>query len=108
MKYKIGDKVKIKTWEKMEKEFDLRADGDINSPVSMTKSMEKYVNLHVPGRIAIIKTATNTQGIECYEFENSLYAWTNDMIECLVEDYKKEIFKPVKSRFDILDIRNEV
>ena len=29
MKYKVGDKVRLKTWDSMEKEYGLRSDGAI-------------------------------------------------------------------------------
>jgi len=47
MKYKVGDKVKIKTWEDMEKEFGTNHHGSIKVKCSFTKEMEiKIKNLN--------------------------------------------------------------
>lgn len=37
--YKIGDKVKIRSWKSMENEFGLDWTGDINSYINFTSGM---------------------------------------------------------------------
>lgn len=40
--YKVGDKVKIRAWDDMEKEFGLRENGSIDCMFSFTKAMKQY------------------------------------------------------------------
>ena len=42
MKYKVGDKVRIKTWEEMEKEFGVDRAGDIKITPSFLADMNEY------------------------------------------------------------------
>lgn len=42
MKFKIGDKVRVRKWDDMEKEFGLDNDGDIKCRFCFAKSMRKY------------------------------------------------------------------
>ncbi len=101
MKYNIGDKVRIKTWEMMEKEFGLNKTGGVIKYISclgtFVKEMEKFLNELNCDRVLTIKE----KGI-WYYIEEGDFVWSDDMIECL---YKEPIYKPINSRFDILDIR---
>lgn len=40
--YKIGDKVKIRSWKSMENEFGLDWTGDINSYINFTSGMRQF------------------------------------------------------------------
>lgn len=42
MKFKIGDRVKFKTWEQMEKEFGLRKSGCIDCNSTFVYDMKDY------------------------------------------------------------------
>lgn len=42
MKYKVGDKVKVRSWEDMKKEFGLMKDGSINTYYRFTPFMRKF------------------------------------------------------------------
>ena len=42
MNYKVGDKVIIRKWDDMEKEFGLDSDGDIKAKCCFVKSMREY------------------------------------------------------------------
>lgn len=78
MKYKVGDKVKIKTWEQMKSEFGLDYDGDIDSPLCFTRGMAEFC-----GEIHVISEAEEGEyrlnGCEGWSFADY-------MIEGLVED----------------------
>ena len=107
MKYQAEDKVKIKTWKEMEKEFGLN---DVRSipcgADTFNSSMEKILRKKFPNRILIIEKRHNTNmGKECYRMRNISFNWTDNMIKCLVKDYKKEEPIPINNRFEILDIR---
>ena len=47
IKYKIGDTVKIRSWEEMEAQFGLDNDGDIACPGVFTKDMAELCNKEV-------------------------------------------------------------
>lgn len=102
MKYKVGDKVKIKTWGEMEKEYGLNSFGNIDSYYCFIKEMEIRINRDSPDRILTIEKVTKSG----YLMRAMSCNWSDNMIECLAEDYKKEepIYKPINSRFEILDL----
>ena len=103
MKYKIGDKVRIRTWEDMEKEYGLNEGGNIKASLGNNLSfidvMEKKLNRKFPDRILTIKEIKYSN----YKVEEMAFGWTEDMIECLAKDYVEIV--PIHSRFEILDIR---
>jgi len=100
MKYKVGDKVKIKTWDRMEKEYGIRENGNINCKKSFLPNMEEELNKLNTNRILTIKEINNNH----YYMKEIGYYWSDDMIECLAEDYKIEILEPINSRWEILDL----
>lgn len=82
MEFKIGDRVRIRQWEDMEKEFGIDLDGDIMTGWYFTKGMR-----HLCGREAII-TEIYGKGVKL-DFDNKTgdvdWSYTTDMIE-KVED----------------------
>ena len=75
MKYKVGDKVKIKTWEKMEKEYGLNVGGEYDGEINFgsyhfTKKREKYLNDISPDRIVEISSVNKTYNL--YRIKNIL------------------------------------
>ena len=79
-KFKVGELVRIRQWDDMEKEFGLDADGDINCRVQFVQSMKylcgKYAEItknHDDGRVIL-------RFFNC-EKENACRAFHTDMIE---------------------------
>ena len=84
MEFKVGDRVRIRQWEDLEKEFGTDSDGDIRVRANFVKGMR-----HLCGRTAII-TEIYGQGVKL-DFDNKTgdidWGYTTDMIE-KVEDTK--------------------
>lgn len=82
MEFKVGDRVRIRQWEDMEKEFGTDSDGDIRVCARFVKRMS-----HLCGREAIISEIYG-QGVKL-DFDNKTgdidWGYTTDMIE-KVED----------------------
>ena len=78
MEYKVGDRVRIKTWEKMAQEFGVDEDGDIRTSNTFyfNKSMKQYCE-----KIYVIKNANYYNG--CYYRLEGIddYTFNDDMIE---------------------------
>ena len=101
MKYKIGDKVRIKTWEEMVQEFGLNKSNDINNLSWCYLSiMDKQLEGLNCDRILTIEQIIFDNK---YTMEKIGYTWTNDMIKELEKEYIKS--QVITDRFDILDIR---
>ena len=94
MKYKVGDKVKIKTWEKIKEEYR----------TTFSKKIEIYIDNLFPSREVIIKIVhENYYDIELIDPYKCCFTLRDTMIECLVEKYKEPA--PIYDRWEILDIR---
>ena len=77
MKFKVGDKVKVRSWESMEAEFGLNY-GEIDNPdYHFVKSMKKYCGKYV----TISGCHRNYYNIK---EDNERYSWTNTMFENVV------------------------
>ena len=103
MKYKVGDKVKIKTWEAMKKEYGEIYDDsgtirwkEYRYSCGFTYSMEKPLNEICSNRILTIRIIYDN---DCYGVKEIGYSWTDQMIECLAEKPT-----PIETRFEILDL----
>lgn len=86
MKFKVGDKVKIKSWEEMEEEFGLDHAENINCNFGFTKAMKKYC-----GTVATIRKIDSDGEVKLTSASSNLdfsdWKFSTDMI-------KKVIFKP--------------
>lgn len=75
MKFKVGDKVRVRIWEDMEKEFGTDYDGDIKTTrYSFLKSMKNCCK-----RIVTIETVCG----EFYKVKESEFIFTDEMLEKL-------------------------
>jgi len=111
MKYKVGDRVRIKTWEEMEKEFGLSQHGSIKGmPIYFTPKKEAELMKLYPNRILTINFVANRGTLDIYGFYfmeglkyegGEEYKWFDKEIECLV---KKPVYIPIKNRWEILDL----
>lgn len=113
MKYKVGDKVKIKTWKEMKNEFGVNSQKTaIASRRPFYEIIEKDIKELRANRILTISwlypnTFTFTDEMDKewdmeYGVKEFSYIIEDKWIK---ENPIKEIFEPIGSRFDILDIR---
>lgn len=72
-KYKIGDKVIVKSLETLEEEFGRDGDNDINTMPVLVKSMENYC-----GKIVTIKHISNDGSYRIKEDNNRCW-WSKDV-----------------------------
>lgn len=94
MKYKIGDKVKIKTWDQTKNKYGLDVDRVCRQ---FNRDMEKNLNDLNTNRVVTIEKVYNNH----YYFmkEINLY-FTAEIIEKIIV----EIHEPIYTRFEILDL----
>ena len=97
MKYKAGDKVKIKTKE----EWDIKFPHHYSHNLFL--SVEKDLKKIGCGRVVLIKECYehNTWG-KYYIMDGSEHKWDECMVKCLVEKYREPV--PIYDRWEILDL----
>lgn len=74
MKYKAGDRVRVREWDDMAREFGVDGTDHINCSFGFVLSMRKYC-----GNIVTIQKASST-GYEIEEDEEG-WRWSDDMFE---------------------------
>lgn len=92
MKFKVGDKVRIRQWDDMEKEFGTDIDGDIDCFPVFSKAMRKLC-----GKKAKIKFISGTC-VDLWDFEgcegkDKGFFFSTDMIEPVEDDTEIVISK---------------
>ena len=93
MKYKIGDKVRVRQWDDMAKEFG-ESFGSIDIPhFYFPRSMEKYC-----GEVVTIEKA-DTCSYHIKEDEENWY-WTDDMFENMYYSCADKITKDLQEAYD--------
>ena len=109
MKYKAGDRVKIKTWAQMEKEYikgtfvenlvSICPNKDYH--YAFTIEMEENLAKIAPNRIVEIKrvSSKDTYYIEGFGMN---YNWMDFMIEGIAKEEEEET--PPLNRFQLIDI----
>jgi len=105
MRYKVGDRVKIKSWEQMERDFGLNSHGSIKSNRVVVRGAYETLQKLNCNRILTIKEVVVHSISDYYRMEEIVCDWTDDMIECLDNDYLEEVCQPIFSRYEILDLR---
>ena len=106
MKYKKGDKVRIKTWKEMEKEYGCsKAIGGkaINcKPHCFLSLIEKDINKSFPNRILTIKKTVRDNRYIMEKIDPE-WNWTDCMIEGLFIPEPISLFSTNK-RFELMDL----
>ena len=106
-KYKVGDRVRIKTWDQMAREFGICGDFiscNSNYLPQMGEIVQKLNNNRI---LTIQKLTTEASGQGCYIVKESIYNWSDDMIAGLegeMEERLEEKVEEVIDRFELMDI----
>ena len=103
MKYKVGDRVIIKSWKEMKEEYGVNSSISIQAPpdkYSFVCSMEEDLNKNFPNRILTIKEIKEKSNY--YNMEEISAAWEEYMIKCLSPQIIP-LF-PTNKRFQLMDL----
>ena len=105
-KYQTGDKVVIKTWEAMVKEFGLQRSGNggIDCDVGYVQGMEDTLNGLSKKRVLTISIA-HGKGIYSIKHDKKEWVWSGDMISRAHRFHiSKKDEDRINNRFQILDL----
>ena len=102
MKYKVGDKIQIKTWEELTKEFPVKEWEGFGKAVHLPNGLDFSENRYniileiCEDRVDIISEVV--EGMKWYNLKNS---------NSIITDYvivEEEEHMPINNRFEILDL----
>lgn len=82
MKFKVGDKVRVRSWDSMAKEFGVNRIGDICCDGMFLSKMKKFCEI-----VHTIKSVNN--GFKYYSLEDDDYRFSGDMLEPVKEPTKE-------------------
>lgn len=102
MKYKVGDKVKIRTWEEMKKEYGLDSSGNIFGHVrkdTFITKMERELNNDFPDRVLTVREVYEAH----YTMEETIWIWHDYMIK-EPKPEKCIFFDSIQSRFELMEL----
>lgn len=100
MKYNVGDKVRVRQWDDMVKEFgffdDLKKDIDIPG-CTFVNNMKKFC-----GRVVTISSSTISCGNDIYTIkeDDQIWYWTDDMFENMYYSCADKITKDLQEAYD--------
>lgn len=105
MKYKVGDKVRVRQWDDMVKEFGINKYGDINiGNILFSKAMKQYCRE--------VFTINYISDDRYYVKEAPMYGWTDDMFESVdilqaITDKDREIEELTEHIQKVFDVIQE-
>ena len=102
MKYKIGDKVKIRTWDSMEKEFGIDSIERIKCHRFFVPNMDKDIIELYTNRVVTINKIDGRY--DYYIAKEIGYSLSDDMIEYSLQELEEKTRIPVGSRWELLDL----
>lgn len=76
MRYKVGDKVRVRPWKSMEEEFGTRQNGNITCRGTFVPSMRRYCG-------QVLTVVELLEGEKLYSMLKNDYSWSDDMLEDL-------------------------
>jgi hypothetical protein len=92
MKYKVGDRVRIKTWDQMVKEFGRKGNNGYHHEIPchsvFVDSMEQDLRHKFPDRIVTIREVSFCH--ESYRMQDLGWNWSDDMIEGLESELREK------------------
>ena len=112
MKYKKGDKIRIKTWGSMVKEFGLDYFGNIDidsnreyfPTPNFRSKREKWIQSS-SSRDFTIKEVGERSRSYTIEEDKGTWLWVDKMIEYSLKELKDmKSWEPIETRFEILDL----
>ena len=96
MKYKVGDKVRVRQWDDMVEEFGLYDRKDIGIPSCFfVKEMRKYC-----GSVVTIRELTCRDTRYLIEEDDCCFFWTDDMFENMYYSCADNIAKSLQNAYD--------